>query len=96
MDGKPGLDHYIVRRLIGVERPTDIRATSQVNDNPVLTVEELSGMDAFEFQLHQCDLDLPGVLLKKDGQCTWTPIATRTRSRVQGSLKNNNCANFTI
>ena len=24
----------------------------------------------------------PGLLLKKDGQVTWTPVATRTRSRV--------------
>ena len=34
-----------------------------------LTVEELSGMDAFDFLL--CD-----DVLKKNGQCTWTPIAT--------------------
>ena len=43
----------------------------------------LSCMDGIEFQLDK--FDFPGVLLKKDDQATWSPVATRTRSRVSGT-----------
>ena len=46
-----------------------------------MSIHELSMLDDVEFQLHESD-DSPGVFLKKDGIVTWTPIATRTRSRV--------------
>ena len=51
-----------VRRLTDVVRPPGSGATNQMSDK--LTVEELSGMDAIEFLLHECD-DSPGVLSKK-------------------------------
>ena len=41
-----------------------------------MSVDELSDVDDIEFQLHvhECD-NSPGVLLKKSGSVTWTPIA---------------------
>ena len=46
-----------------------------------MSADELLDMDDIEFQLHDYD-NSPGVLLKKSGSVTWTPIATRTRSRL--------------
>jgi L-amino acid N-acyltransferase YncA len=44
-------------------------------------VEELMKFDDIEFEERDGD-GFPGLLLKKDGQVTWTPVASRTRSRV--------------
>ena len=70
--------------MVDVERPHC--GIVKENDNPVLTVEELSGMDDIEFQLNELD-DSPGVFLQKEGYCTWTPISSWTRSRIRGSTK---------
>ena len=46
-------------------------------------------MDDIEFQLHDYD-NSPGVLLKKSGSVTRTPIATRTRSRLSCNINRAN------
>ena len=61
-----------ISRLVDIKRPVN---------NSVMSKNELSSHDEIEFQLHDCD-DSPGVLLKKDGNVIWTPIAARIRSRV--------------
>ena len=50
-----------------------------------MSTDELLDMDDIEFQLHDYD-NSPGVLLKKSGSVTWTPIATRTRSRLSRNI----------
>ena len=50
-----------------------------------LSLADLSGMDEVVF-LSSTD-DTPGVLLKSGKLEVWTPIATRTRSRVRDSDK---------
>ena len=62
----------VISRLVDVKR---------FGSNSAMSMNELSNLDEIEFQLHDCD-DSPGVLLKKDGNVVWTPIAARTRSRV--------------
>ena len=42
--------------------------------------------DDIEFEVHGGD-GSPGLLLKKDGHVTWTPVASRTRSRSRVSFK---------
>ena len=67
-------------------------ANVHVCASKVMSADELLDMDDIEFQLHDYD-NSPGVLLKKSGSVTWTPIATRTRSRLS---RNINCANSNI
>ena len=89
-DGGPGLDlelncGEIVRKPIDVERPnSDAQPLSGVSHK--LSVEELMKFDDIEFELRDVD-GSPGLLLKKDGLVTWTPIASRTRSRSRVSSK---------
>ena len=71
----------VISRLVDIKRS---------GSNSVMSINELSNQDEIEFQLHDCD-DSPGVLLKKDGNVIWTPIAARTRSRVH--FKDNNYTN---
>ena len=47
-----------------------------------LTMAELSDMDEIVFQGNEID-GSPGVVLKKGCLEVWTPIATRTRSRLK-------------
>ena len=68
-----------VRKLIDVKRPSV--TGNSVCASGVMSVDELLDMDDIEFQLHESG-NSPGVLLKKSGSVTWTPIATRTRSRL--------------
>ncbi len=67
--------------MVDIERPPALDGgIAEVSDNLVLTDAELSIMDdIIVFQLGEQD-DSPGVLLKKDDNCTWTPISSRTRS----------------
>ena len=53
-----------------------------------LSLADLSGMDEVVF-LSSTD-DTPGVVLKSGKLEVWTPIATRTRSRVRDSVKSPN------
>lgn len=57
-----------VTRLVDVQKPPNEPTDS------VMSIHELSKLDDVEFQLRESD-DLPGVLLKKDGIVTWTPVA---------------------
>ena len=90
LDGGPGLDlelncGEIVRRPIDVARPnSDAQPLSGVSHK--LSVEELMKFDDIEFEMRDGD-GSPGLLLKKDSHVTWTPIASRTRSRSRVSSK---------
>ena len=68
-----------MRKVIDVKRPPGIGVQPYMNE--VMSINELSSMDEVEFQLHEHDHS-PGVLLKQSGTVSWTPIATRTRSRL--------------
>ena len=72
----------MVKQLVDVVRPAADGGFVEVSDNPILTNAELSSMDDIMFQLGELD-DSPGVLLKKNGNCTWTPITSRTTSRLK-------------
>ena len=75
----------IVRRPIDVARPnSDAQPLSGVSHK--LSVEELMKFDDIEFEMRDGD-GSPGLLLKKDSHVTWTPIASRTRSRSRVSSK---------
>ena len=75
----------IVWRPIDVERPnSDAQPLSGVSHK--LSVEELMKFDDIEFEMRDDD-GSSGLLLKKDGLVTWTPIASRTRSRSRVSSK---------
>ena len=83
-DGEPSLDLELrsgemVKQLVDV-RPAADGGFVVVSDNPVLMNAELSSLNNIMFQLSELD-DSPGVLLKKNGNCTWTPISSRTRSQ---------------
>ena len=53
-----------------------------------LSVKELMKFDDIEFEMRDGDgYGSPGLLLKKDSHVTWTPIASRTRSRSRVSSK---------
>ena len=54
-----------------------------------MSTDELLDMDGIEFQLHDYD-NSPGVLLKKSDSVIWTPIATRTRSRLSCDINRAN------
>ena len=71
----------IVRRPIDVERPNSDAQPVSVLVILKLSLEELMKFDDIEFEVHDGD-GSPGLLLKKDGHVTWTPVASRTRSRV--------------
>ena len=91
-NGQPELDLELnsgerVRKPIDVKKPFVTGAN--VCASKVMSTDELLDMDDIEFQLHDYD-NSPGVLLKKSGSVTWTPIATRTRSRLSRHI---NCAN---
>ena len=74
----------IIRRPIDVERPiSDAQPISGISHK--LSVEEVMKFDDIEFEMRDGD-GSPGLLLKKDGLVTWTPIASRTRSRSIASL----------
>ena len=68
-------------KLCSGESITRVQKATNPPSGSVMSIHELSMLDDVEFQLHESD-DSPGVFLKKDGIVTWTPIATRTRSRV--------------
>ena len=91
-NGQPELDLELNSGEI-VKKPIDVLKPSVTGANvcasKVMPADELLDMDDIEFQLHDYD-NSPGVLLKNSGSVTWTPIATRTRSRLS---RNINCAN---
>ena len=69
-----------VRRVIDVKRPiTEAQTFSKASRK--MLVEELMNFDDIVFEMSDGD-GSPGLLLKKDGLVTWTPVASRTRSRV--------------
>ena len=54
-------------------------------------MEELIKFDDIEFEMRDHSGDgSPGLLLKKDSHITWTPIASRTRSRSSKDLSSYN------
>ena len=74
IDGEPGLDLELnsgemVRKVVDVKRPPGIGVQPYMNE--VMSINELSGMDEVEFQLHEHDHS-PGVLLKQSGTVSWT------------------------
>ena len=73
----------ITRKVIDVMKLPQDTAGSATCDSGVMSMDELSCMDDIEFLLNK--FDLPGVLLKKGDQVTWSPIASRTRSKLSGS-----------
>ena len=83
VDGGPRLDlelnnGRISRKLIDVMRP---HIEAQTSVDRILSVDELTNFDDIVFELRDAD-GSPRLLLKK-GECvTWTPIASRTRSRM--------------
>ena len=90
-DGGPGLDlelncGEIVRKPIDVARPNSDAQPSSGAVSYNLSVEELMKFDDIEFEMRDGD-GSPGLLLKKDSHVTWTPIASRTRSRSRVSSK---------
>ena len=90
-NGQPELDLELNSRE-RERKPIDIKKSSVTGANVCaskgMSADQLLDMDDIEFQLHDCD-NSPGVLLKESGSVTWTPIATRTRSRLSRST---NCA----
>ena len=83
-NGRPELDLELnsgerVRKPIDIKRPSVTGAYACASK--VMSADELLNMDDIEFQLNDYD-NSPGVLLKKSGSVTWTPIATRTRSET--------------
>ena len=90
-NGQPELDLELnsgerVRKPIDVQKPSVTGAN--VCASKVMSADELLEMDDIEFQLH--DYGNSPVLLKKSGSVTWTPIATRTRSRLSCNINRAN------
>ena len=86
-NGQPELDLELnsgerVRKPVDVKRPSVTGA--KVCASKVMSADELLDMDDIEFQLHHHD-NSAGVLLKSRS-VTWTPIATRTRSRLSCNI----------
>ena len=61
---------------------SDADSRPEQQTDSVLSVKEIVNMDEIEFQGHAVS-DTPGVLMRKGNSCVWTPIATRTRSRLK-------------
>ena len=83
-EGEPGLTLELnngesVWTPVCVTKP---RSNADSRRDSVLSVKELVNMDEIEFQGHAVS-DAPGVILSKGNSSVWTPIATRTRSRVK-------------
>ena len=91
-NGQPELDLELnseerERKPIDAKKPSVTGAN--VCASKVMSADELLDMDDIEFQLHDYD-NSPGFLLKKSGSVTWTPIATRTRSRLSHNINRAN------
>ena len=52
------------------------------SENSVLSVEELTELDTIVYEDHEVT-GAPGVILRQGSMNVWTPIATRTRSRLK-------------
>ena len=59
-----------------------MRSENINSEKSVLSVEELVDLDEIEFEDHAVT-GAPGVVLRKGSLTVWTPIATRTRSRLK-------------
>ena len=81
--GEPGLNLEL-HSGESVWTPVCVRKPNGCDGN--LSHADLSDMDEIVFQSHITD-DTPGVVLRQGTLEVWTPVATRTRSRLRNSNK---------
>jgi hypothetical protein len=65
-----------------VFKPRSDDSEANNSEKSVLSIEELEDLDGLEFE-GLAVTNAPGVLLHKGNSSAWTPIATRTRSRLK-------------
>ena len=84
-NGEPGLELELnsgeyVWAPVCVKKPGDHHSATDQH----MSVKDLGDMDEIIFQTHEVD-DNPGVVLRKGSLEVWTPVASRTRSRLRHS-----------